>query len=71
MLGSPPCLGSTFDPLAKQDGEYRQAIGVALEAKRRDKLRQAITESGDAQTMLQYTFRICMEHVPIAFRQEV
>jgi 26S proteasome regulatory subunit N2 len=54
-----------------QDGEYRHAIGVALEARRLDKVEQAIRQSGDMVSLLSYTFKVVMELVSIDFRATV
>lgn len=55
-----------------QAGEYRPAIGIALQARRADKLEYAIKQSGNEQAaLLQYTFRVCMDLVSLEYRPEV
>lgn len=55
-----------------QAGEFRPAIGIALQSRRADKLEYAIKQSGNEQTaLLQYTFRICMDLVSLEYRPEV
>lgn len=44
-------------------GNYKRAIGVALEAKRLDKLKRAVLQSGDAPAMLSYTLGLIEEVV--------
>jgi 26S proteasome regulatory subunit N2 len=41
------------------DGQYQQAIGIALESRRLDKLEQAVLSSGDAPAHLAYALRVC------------
>jgi len=43
-----------------QDGEYKQALGIAIESRRVDKLREAITKSGKVHEMLLYCFDVAM-----------
>ncbi len=40
------------------DGQYNQAIGIALESRRLDKIREAIERSNDVEQKLGYTFTI-------------
>lgn len=55
-----------------QSGEYRPAIGIALQARRADKLEYAIRQSGaEMSALLQYTFRVCMDLVSLEYRPEV
>lgn len=55
-----------------QSGEYRPAIGIALQSRRADKLEYAIKHSGNEQAvLLQYTFRVCMDLVSLEYRPEV
>jgi 26S proteasome regulatory subunit N2 len=42
------------------DGEYKQALGIAIEARRIDKVRDAILKSGKVHEMLDYCFLISM-----------
>ena len=54
------------------DGQYRQAIGVALETRRLDKLEEAITKSPDAADSLAYATKVCQTLVTSReFRREV
>ncbi len=54
------------------DGQYRQAIGVALETRRLDKLEEAITKSPDAADSLAYATKVCQTLVTSReFRHEV
>jgi 26S proteasome regulatory subunit N2 len=53
------------------DGEYRPAIGIALQSRRLDRLEYAIRQSGDMAALLQYTFRVCMDLVALEFRPTV
>jgi 26S proteasome regulatory subunit N2 len=41
------------------EGEYKQALGVALESRRLDKIREAIDSSGSVPEMLTYGFEVC------------
>ena len=45
------------------DGQYQQAIGIALESRRLDKLEEAVVSSGDAPAHLAYTLRVCQSLV--------
>lgn len=54
------------------DGEYKQALGIALESRRLDKLRYAIEQSGDQLSMLQYCLSLSLSKVSHReFRQQV
>jgi len=48
-----PCRGRCFT-----DGQFQQAIGIALESRRLDKLQQAILESDDVNTHLNYALKV-------------
>lgn len=53
-------------------GEFTQAIGMLLEARRLDKLAEAIKRSGRSVEMLKYAYRIVAEvTLPRDFRREV
>ena len=53
-------------------GEFTQAIGMLLEARRLDKLPEAIKRSGRSVEMLKYAYRIVAEvTLPRDFRREV
>mmetsp|Transcript_113 Transcript_113/g.303 ORF Transcript_113/g.303 Transcript_113/m.303 type:complete len:963 (+) Transcript_113:86-2974(+) len=55
-----------------RDGKYRQALGVALEARRMDMVRAAIERSGEVAEMLQYCFTLCRGVVKnLDFRTQV
>jgi len=43
------------------DKRYRQALGIAIEARRLDKIEQAITSSDDVPSMLAYAQKCCTE----------
>ncbi|XP_046642408.1 26S proteasome non-ATPase regulatory subunit 1-like [Daphnia pulicaria] len=43
------------------DGQYKQAIGIAIETRRMDVFRRAILESGDVPAMLTYCLKVCLE----------
>ncbi|XP_037088868.1 26S proteasome non-ATPase regulatory subunit 1-like [Pollicipes pollicipes] len=43
-----------------QDGQYRQALGIALETRRMDVFQKAIMDSDDVAGMLQYAFTVAM-----------
>ena len=54
------------------DGQYQQAIGIALESRRLDKLEQAVLSSGDAPGHLAYALRVCQTLVSSRdFRRKV
>ncbi|KAK5645712.1 hypothetical protein RI129_004176 [Pyrocoelia pectoralis] len=42
------------------DGQYRQALGLALETRRMDIFEAAITQSDDVASMLSYSFQVAM-----------
>jgi len=46
-----------------QDHQFNQAIGVALESRRLDKVREAIEKSKDVEDKLGYTFTIAQNIV--------
>mmetsp|Transcript_20270 Transcript_20270/g.24217 ORF Transcript_20270/g.24217 Transcript_20270/m.24217 type:complete len:996 (-) Transcript_20270:325-3312(-) len=55
-----------------RDGQYRQAIGVALEARRMDKLADAIMKSDNVADSLAYTMKASLKLVTSReFRQKV
>lgn len=41
------------------DGEYTQAMGIALEARRLDKVKETIEQATDKASLLKYTFDVC------------
>ena len=54
------------------DGEHFQAIGIALESKRLDKLEEAITRSNTVAECLSYSMKVCASLVSVReFRQHV
>ena len=56
-----------------QDNQFNQAIGVALESRRIDKVREAIEKSKDIEEKLSYTFTIAQNIVQSnkQFRSEI
>ena len=54
------------------DGQFKQAIGIALETRRMDVFEQAILHSNDLQAMLAYAFKITMSLIDnLHFRDQV
>jgi hypothetical protein len=45
------------------DGQYRQAVGIALESRRIDRLEQSILQSDDVMATLQYTLNASLKLV--------
>lgn len=41
------------------DGQYRQAMGLALETRRMDIFEASIIQSDDISSMLTYAFQVC------------
>jgi len=55
-----------------REGQYFQAIGIALESKRLDKLEEAITRSDCVADCLSYSMKVCSSLVSVReFRQHV
>ncbi|XP_076304410.1 regulatory particle non-ATPase 2 [Tachypleus tridentatus] len=55
-----------------EDGQYRQAVGIALETRRMDIFERAILNSDNVQAMLSYSFRVTMSLIQNRhFRNEV
>lgn len=55
-----------------RDGQYEQAVGIALEARRLDKLEQTIKSSPDMVKTLTYSLQVCQTLViSREFRQRV
>lgn len=55
-----------------QHKKYRQALGIALESRRLDKLEQAITSADDVPEMLRYALQVSLDLVLHRdFRQNV
>lgn len=55
-----------------EDGQYEQAIGIALESLRLDKLEEAIRRSPDCAATLDYSLRACQKLVTHRrFREQV
>jgi 26S proteasome regulatory subunit N2 len=53
------------------DGEFKQAIGISIEARRLDKLEESILKSGDS-SLLKYTYEIVKDIVlPKEFRKDI
>jgi len=62
---------SMFDRCYR-DGEFKQALGIALEVRRLDKIRQSIAQSGNVPEMLDYAFATCLHVVKnLDFRRMV
>lgn len=54
------------------DGQFEQAVGIALEARRLDKLEEAIKKSSDPVALLTYSLNVCQTLViSREFRQQV
>lgn len=54
------------------DGQYRQALGIALETRRMDVVKESIMKSDDVAAMLAYAFQITMSLIQNrGFRNEV
>uniref|UniRef100_A0A336MJX1 26S proteasome non-ATPase regulatory subunit 1 n=1 Tax=Culicoides sonorensis TaxID=179676 RepID=A0A336MJX1_CULSO len=54
------------------DGQYRQALGIALETRRMDIIEQSIMKSDDVNAMLAYAFQVTMSLIQNrAFRNQV
>lgn len=54
------------------DGQYRHALGIALETRRMDIFRTAIMKSDDVDGMLAYAFQVAMSLIPNrGFRNKV
>eukprot|EP00479_Gromia_sphaerica_P007965 TRINITY_DN2864_c0_g1_i1.p2 TRINITY_DN2864_c0_g1~~TRINITY_DN2864_c0_g1_i1.p2 ORF type:complete len:185 (-),score=40.38 TRINITY_DN2864_c0_g1_i1:1052-1606(-) len=54
------------------DGEYKQALGIALESRNIEKVRESITQSTDVAEMLAYCFSLCQNIVQHrGFRMQV
>ena len=55
-----------------QDGQYEQAVGIALESRRLDKLEETIRASPNMVKILTYSLQVCQTLViSREFRQEV
>lgn len=55
-----------------RDYQYTQAIGVAIESRRRDKIVESIEKSNDIENLLGYTFTIAQNVIKSKdFRSEV
>ncbi len=52
-------------------GEYKYALGIALESRRVDRIEETIKKSGQVADMLNYCFKICMDVISRDFRQVV
>merc|ERR1711968_95252 len=54
------------------DGQFEQAVGVAIESKRLDKVEEAISRAADSRALLDYTFDACQKVIQdLEFRREV
>jgi 26S proteasome regulatory subunit N2 len=55
-----------------RDGQFEQAVGIALESRRLDKLAEAIQKSPDPVALLTYSLGVCQSLVTSReFRQQV
>lgn len=64
-------VGNMFDRCFKES-DFKPALGIAIESRRLDKIRESIKLSPDRPAMLAYGYRICMNQVTSReFRQEV
>jgi hypothetical protein len=45
------------------DGQFEQAVGIALETRRLDKLEEAVHRSPDTVAILTYALRVCQDLV--------
>jgi hypothetical protein len=55
-----------------KDGQFEQAVGVALEGRRLDKLEEVVGRSTNAAATLAYALRVCQQLVINRdFRQQV
>ena len=43
------------------EGQFKQAIGIAIDSHRMDIFKRAILESGDVSGMLRYCLKVCLE----------
>ena len=71
-----PYHGAKLQPVTScrctQDGQYEQAIGIALESRRLDRLEQTITAAPDQIHLLAYSLDVCQRLIVSRdFRQEV
>lgn len=65
--GSSPCLFRCIT-----DGKYQQAMGIAIECRRLDKLEEAITKSDNVQGTLSYCINVSHSFVNLReYRHEV
>lgn len=59
-------------PRCYKDGRFEQAVGIALESRRLDKLEETVNRSQDRAAILVYALRVCQDLViHKGFRQEV
>ena len=59
-VAGPEAGGSSLPPPGRcfADGQFNQAVGIALESRRLDKLEEAVARSGDAPACLAYALRV-------------
>lgn len=62
-LPSPSVPLTSRPPSCFVDGQFQQAIGIALESRRLDKLEEAVKHSADPAAQLSYTLRCCQSLV--------
>mmetsp|Transcript_39589 Transcript_39589/g.38117 ORF Transcript_39589/g.38117 Transcript_39589/m.38117 type:complete len:93 (-) Transcript_39589:102-380(-) len=54
------------------DQQYKQAIGIAIESRRLDKIKEGIEKSNDVEEKLGYAFTLAQENVKNkGFRNEI
>ncbi|CAE5960515.1 unnamed protein product [Arabidopsis arenosa] len=65
-------LEAIVEKLFENDGKYQQAMGIAIECRRLDKLEEAITKSKDVQKSLSYCINVSHSFINrIEYRFEV
>jgi hypothetical protein len=70
-LADPVCLPDVSLRCCK-DGQFDQAVGVALEGRRLDKLEEVVGRSSNQAATLAYALRVCQQLVINRdFRQQV
>jgi len=47
------------------NGGFKEGLGIAIEARRMDKIKEAILGSSDSQAMLEYCMNTCLLHVSV------
>jgi 26S proteasome regulatory subunit N2 len=57
------CIVMSMFDRCFRDGEYQQALGIAIESRRLDKVCESISKSGNISEMLEYAFKTCLRVV--------